>query len=193
MKYLLLLTVLLCAGAVGLSQTAAPVAAESEAPAKFQVKAGSIAIPERGLVPTTILLTEGFAISFMPPAACTTTVQKEQQKISFSSVKTQMALSVKVNSTPMPDDMSVQQKVVETYPGAEIAPVSTVISAAGTGRSYDVKRVFQNKTVMLTRHGFIPFSGGYLEIIFTSDADSFDNQISVFTWVINSLKIERRP
>jgi len=163
------------------------------APAKFKVKAGSVATPECGLQPTTVLLAGRFKITFMSPRSCISSIQAEQQKISFSSTKTQMAITVRVAADfALPSDAELQQRFQEIYKGAKIQPATEAISSAGTGRSCDIQRVIKNVNVMITRHAYIPFSGGCLEIVFTTDADSFRAQRFVFTWLMNSLKIEPR-
>ncbi len=162
--------------------------------AKFKVRVESITLPEDGLVYTTVVLADELKISFMPPRNCSSSIQADQQKISFSSTQTQMGLTLRVvKNFSMPDDAAILARFHEIYKDAQIQPVTTVISSAGTGRSCDIRRVFKNANVMITRHAYIPFSGGCLEIVFTTDAASFRAQRFVFTWLMNSLKIESRP
>ena len=162
--------------------------------AKFKVRVESITLPEDGLVYTTVVLADDLKISFMPPRGCSSSIQAEQQKISFSSTKTQMGLTVRVvKNFSLPDDAAILARFHEIYKDAQIQPVAEVISSAGPGRSCDIQRVFKNVSVMITRHAYIPFSGGCLEIVFTTDAASFEAQRFVFTWLMNSLKIEPRP
>lgn len=162
--------------------------------AKFKVKVESITLAEGGLVHMTVILSDELKISFMQPNGCSYSIQAEERKISFSAIQSQIGLTVRVlTSFSLPDDAGILARFHEIYKDAQIQPIAEVISSAGPGRSCDIQRVFKNVSVMITRHAFIPFSGGCLEIVFTTDAASFEARRFAFTWLMNSLKIEPRP
>ena len=174
------------------AQPAAAATNAAKAPLpKFKVKSGVFRTQEEGVLITTILEIDGYNISFLPPPNCTRSIQPEQQKVTFASSNSQMALSVRVvTDFGATDDNSFRQRLQTLYPEGEVSPVMLYPSASGMARCCDVKRVTKSRAILTTRHAIIPFVGGVLEVVFTADAASFEDQRAAMILVMNTIKAE---
>jgi hypothetical protein len=179
-------------GVFGQTGTNSATPLKKAAPPYFILKAGSIEIPERGTVPTAVVLVGNSKVTFEPPMGCSITVDDQQRKITYTSTKSSFSLITRFYQGSVPTDAEIKQQVPNLYPTGVIVENGSVISEGGNGSYWDVRREFKNGLVLRTRHAVVSYSGGLMEIVFTCDESDFNRRRSVYTWLLNSLKVEQR-
>jgi hypothetical protein len=159
----------------------------------FVLKSAYTTVPGRGEDLFTVVNVGNYRVSFLPPNGCAVTAKADQRKITFAPTSNRFALSVRFAEGLAPGETEMKQKMPTLYPGGVVAETGYAMSRIGQAHYRDVRREFKNGSVLRTRHGILPYSGGYLEIDYTSDETSFDNFRATFTWLLNTIEVDPRP
>ena len=79
--------------------------------------------------------------------------------------------------------------MLQRYSGAAILRSTVCYTGGQTGWLIDVKRVFSKELSLTTRHAFVPWAGGSVEFILSTESDEFEGRRNLFGGLLNSFRI----
>lgn len=159
----------------------------------FHVKKGVIKDVEGAIVQTMIIQTDTDQLSFVPLYGYATTILEKEQRIDFKSPDGKIAYSLILTNTfagTAPDEDQLKSQAEALYPGSSVLQTGAAIAPTGNGQYVDVFRLFLNGARMTTRHAYLPFKDQTLEVVFTSESQSFEKNRRELTSLIGTFKME---
>lgn len=162
---------------------------------RFELRARSVHIPERGDVLSYLLLAEESQFSFIPPPRWQ--VRSNARKREISLMPTNLLASLRIHvarldspGRPEVNGSALRAEVQSRFPGAKLVREFTCHTSGSHGMAFDLERPAANRLRIMTRVAFVPFSEGWLEFTLSGPPAKFEQYHLTFGNLLASFREE---
>jgi len=161
----------------------------------FTLGSRTAEIPENGKVTYTILRTEKYETSFLPPSGWKSEIDAKGGTITWTSADYQSSIRLKISDggggqTPKLRAEELREAVAQEIPGAKINEEFPCFTSGASGLALDCEHVAKGQFAMASRVALVPISCGLVQFNLTSPKDQFTKRQIDFTRFLNSFRIE---
>jgi len=164
-------------------------------PENFRFFPQPVEIPERGEVISYVLLLGTNRFSFLPPPNWQLKYEAAERKAVLipRDLAASMTLKIVLTNQPGAEPLApepLRLRVLESLPQARIIHEFPCYTSARKGLAFDLEQVAANRTKLVTRQAYVPFSAGLIEFSLTTPASRFPKFKSAFSSLLTSFRIE---
>jgi len=168
------------------------------AEAGVRIIRGTRELPERGVFPEYVMITPGSRISVLAPMNSLAEPDPEARKLKFQlpGYAGTIVLEVVTNylgPVTLDNQPELLQLLQNRFPNATIRPLGVAHAGSDRGLTFDIERVTQYNTRLITRLAFISIPDGMLEASLTASHYSFPSVERTFTTFLGCVQIREAP
>jgi hypothetical protein len=162
----------------------------------FQIIRGSRELPELGVFPEFVIVTDASRIAVLQPRNSQAEADVHAQKIKFQlpgyagtvvlQLSTNCPCPGPITSENQPDLLRL---VHDRFPGATVRPVGVAHVGSDLGYMFDIERMTEYNTKLTTRLAFISIPNGMLEASLTGSRYTFTSLERTFTTFLGCVQI----
>lgn len=160
---------------------------------QFQCFESSTDSQEGGKIKIFVIQSNNYRFTLVPSPEFEISSNQSLKQVTLK-VPDKVAIWIQITTNyvgGLPGEEALKRNVLQQYIGAAILQSTACYSGGSQGRLVDVKRVLDSDSSLTTRHAFVPWPGGTVEFIFSTNSEDFEARRNVFGNLLNSFRVER--
>jgi len=163
---------------------------------EFKVYPSSETLQEGGNANILIIQTEKEHFALRVPKDYGAQVHPSDQSIVFTSQTSSSVITVKMSTNyagALPKKEDLRDLVAKKFATASLVQTSTCYTSCGTGVLFELFQPAAGNLTIRMRDAYVAFPEGSFEFTLSCDAQDYDKNRLLFSWLLNSFRLQAEP